>query len=1262
MANEIREANPMLSPDSVRATMNFLHAFNETHTKRFNGYEDTDGSKYIGTSENFGNEILLESRKLLLDRPSLKKIFDENTFSDYFDIGFSELIEHPEQQNMMVALLKENVFLANKTYQLRFDNCSLEKFIRAESYGIYSSIDDPKVKYDEFYVTTTEPTLVVTSTLDPSDIDEIPLSLVFGESETKYMWHKCLSTDIHVESISETSSEIFSVLVNLEANWKNLPFAWIVIDGFQYRKNVIPESEGFDPVGYTGRLDLLPHINNIYHQMVPDLMIGVDGNCWDHLYIKTVPYTEIPEYDLIANHPPGEDIQVNVYAIASFDDFDENNMAEGYKTTEIDKYAIVLMYRDDASQQLFYYLGYEIFTYNKDEMKLYLNFDFKDISHTTPAWTFKRMEAGDAGVFAPEEGYIYCAQITPSIWNADPIPIFNMSPDTTGSVLDRGKIDAVSGIHVDTGTDYTTNAVVKDTGVIHNLDKFDGLPDYFGKLMDRNLHRSHVEMYAIRDRINDPNQRTIDKQTAGLILDSGLPITEVAKPDSSIPIIIYYDIASGKFKSRTNLVEDERNCASEITFEDVNHFSNSSIPNKGHLDKFIYHGHRHFSLGMAQFDADKEYARVYAVTNDPIKYINNGTDFNKPLRTLARICDIPTSFDQLIHVQNTAPTLIFDSAYTHTDASFTYETADMLWNECDLGPAYVNTSRAIGFDSLYILPFNSAGPRVWYHSEDIFEKYGKWDNFDAKVDLNEGSFEVISMGSGYTVGDKFYILIGGVAIDGTVTAISSGATSGATQVQMNLTNVPLIDPFNIHAPFSGWNTYTRTGDGSGLKLLLEFTDEYWDSLNRVETEELHQVRTYMYDEIGNIWLWTYNGDEWVKEVQVTGAPVKDNPYDEEERRRRDLNSSMLYNNIVSKNIIDDECLENRFEYRHPDTFEVTYEDIYDETIDISDKLKEYHEVGLVAAVRPDPVDNTKGVVYTFTANKPYQRKNGDEKPTNEFLLPRYNELNVSHIYNSSNKFMLPERINTKQPNLYLFFPNHVNKTKDPLTNYDLDPTMKCVAKNGEYTYADILYPNPEDVDIEWISSDNSTISNLYHYNEFGIPTAYDELADLKVETKEKLISYCTEAFNLSYDDAVKMSRSELFSYAITHEYMKRGSIYKRDDIKMEHAVGTKVLSNPVSSLTTGVPPQLIGDYLMLNQQEVDINVSIDGIDGFDPPIYIFEYEPETSETGIPDNMRVYDIEGTDITDVSMLIKVIDRETHNTYEKYIFRNNKWILLI
>ena len=371
---------------------------------------------------------------------------------------------------------------------------------------------------------------------------------------------------------------------------------------------------------------------------------------------------------------------------------------------------------------------------------------------------------------------------------------------------------------------------------------------------------------------------------------------------------------------------------------------------------------------------------------------------------------------------------------------------------------------------------------------------------------------------------------------------------------------------------------------------------------------------------------------------------------------------MLYNNIVSKNIIDDECLENRFDYRHPDIFEITYEDVYDETIDISDKLKEYHEVGLVAAVRPDPLDNTKGVVYTFTANKPYQRKSGDERPTNEFLLPRYNELNVSHIYNSSNKFMLPEKINTKQPNLYLFFPNHVNKTKDPLTNYDLDPTMKCVAKNGEYTYADILYPNPEDVDIEWISSDNTTISNLYHYNEFGIPTAYDELADLKVETKEKLISYCTEAFNLSYDDAVKMSRSELFSYAITHEYMKRGSIYKRDDIKMEHAVGTEVLSNPVSSLTTGVSPQLIGDYLMLNQQEVDINVSIDGADGFDPPIYIFEYEPETSETGIPDSMRVYDVEGTDITDVSMLIKVIDRETHNTYEKYIFRNNKWILLI
>ena len=123
MANEVvREVNPIVSPDSIRASLNFLNAFNETHTKRFCSREDANGCKYIGTTENFGDEILIESRKLKMDKPSLKKVFNVNTFEDYFDIDFSDLMESYYQQNMLVALLKKDVLVHGSEYLLKFEN------------------------------------------------------------------------------------------------------------------------------------------------------------------------------------------------------------------------------------------------------------------------------------------------------------------------------------------------------------------------------------------------------------------------------------------------------------------------------------------------------------------------------------------------------------------------------------------------------------------------------------------------------------------------------------------------------------------------------------------------------------------------------------------------------------------------------------------------------------------------------------------------------------------------------------------------------------------------------------------------------------------------------------------------------------------------------------------------------------------------------------------------------------------------------------
>jgi hypothetical protein len=103
--------------------------------------------------------------------------------------------------------------------------------------------------------------------------------------------------------------------------------------------------------------------------------------------------------------------------------------------------------------------------------------------------------------------------------------------------------NAYSGIHIDTTSDYSNNGVSKKNGTIHNMGEFDGLPPYFRSQIDKTLHRAHIEMYAIRDKLNTYKyeQAAGKKQTAGIIIDSALPQNDIRKP-GEMPIVIYYDI------------------------------------------------------------------------------------------------------------------------------------------------------------------------------------------------------------------------------------------------------------------------------------------------------------------------------------------------------------------------------------------------------------------------------------------------------------------------------------------------------------------------------------------------------------------------------------------------------------------------------------------------------------------------------------------------------------------------------------------------
>ena len=1249
------EAIPIMSPDALRASLNFLNDFNDTHPKRNTMYTDTDGNKYIGTTENFGDEIFIESRKLLLDKPSLKKAFTENTFSDYFDIRYSELLENLDQQNMLVAVLKDKVLSAKKTYKLKFENCKLGKFIRAVADG------NDEVTEDKFYVTEDPPVLIVEDIDDPAIVQEFELKLLMNESLGKYMWHDCLSTSYMVDSITGDSSNIFSVVINLDNKWKNFPFVWYVND--ELRTRTIPEyEEEYEADEYWFmHLDILPMLP--YYQTILDevaaLKAGIDGQGKDCLYLHITPYEDTSVYNSFEHRYDDEHVQLRIHAHGVGEENATGNVFIN-KTADVAFIDVDLEFYNTKSVREGGYPFRKIackrytFTNNKD-IKISLKYKSKD--YRSSYWGTDTDEGNPKGM-------VYNETLNACKFN-DPIMISKYKPIAILFDLndkhDPSLNESESGVHISTGTEYTNHCIIKNTGNIHNLDKFDGLPPYFGKLHGRDLHKSHVDLYAIRGLCHDRNQRPIDKQTAAIILDSGIPQTEIIKPEG-LPVSIYYDgVEDDGFIHRTNeeLVTDKRNCLTDTVYVSEGVFGNAQNPQHMTCQKFVYHGDGYFSLGVAKLDPEYEFARAYAVTNDPIKYLNNLLN-PRPERTLARICDIPTDFHELVFEDYKTPNTIFDPKCVLSETSFKYDDLDVLLNQRNIGSAFYAPDSLVDIRRInqYIFPFSNGTPSGWFHPGEINEIYGIWENLDAKADLRLFSVRLDTRGTGYAENDTFYIMIGGLKITGTVESVTAGGVPGSVSMNIN-SSTPLVDPNNIGSDDELFETFNIDSEGSGMVIGLSCDPSYWETLQRTQKQdETQEVRAYMYDEIGNIWLWTFDAstNTWNKILQITGETDPGNIYDTEDRRRRTLSDSLIHNIVKYNSIIDEECINARFDDRNEITFDVTYDDGYDEQVDITDKLSGNDIVGGVYTVTENHDYGDKGTVHQFTVNLP---KHGDDY-ANTIVLPNNNELNLDKFYNVTNKFVTTEN-NTYQPDLYLFFPNHSTRSKLPNVFFNTDHGTVLKSYYGDITYCDILYQETDG--IRWINPNSSTISNIYHYNEYAIPEyTQNEKTRLMGYSKDMLRAYCNQEFGLTPDESKYMTREELFTYAYTHFIMKRGNIYKRDGIKLEHHIDDIVQTGSVNAMPVANGPQPIGEYMSVTQSPMNIDVKIESQVGYAPPLYFFELEDDSGEYGLDESIRVYDEYDNDISLVSMIIKKIITTDDIRYERYIFRNNKWIKII
>lgn len=288
----------------------------------------------------------------------------------------------------------------------------------------------------------------------------------------------------------------------------------------------------------------------------------------------------------------------------------------------------------------------------------------------------------------------------------------------------------------------------------------------------------------------------------------------------------------------------------------------------------------------------EEIGRVYVVSNDSTKYVNNATAKHpKPERTAARICDIPTSVMQLSSISNLAPTMVVDKKYIRSEAPFTNADLDYLFNG---SRNHWVRPTDLGVNGLPIYnPTNTDNPgnsnKFVFDSWELLNKVDLIDHNDYRetTNLNEGvppskvSIATITNdGHDYLRGDKGVIVVGGYSFTYEVTEVTQSGQVLEVAIGSNDDTSALISFANFDLP-EGYssgitNEYGTSpiGDsaGRGLKVTLRIAD-YEDYIPK-KGDIFSDIYAFVRD-IDGIWLAEYNGTTWVKGTTQPIATASD---------------------------------------------------------------------------------------------------------------------------------------------------------------------------------------------------------------------------------------------------------------------------------------------------------------------------------------------------------------------------------------------------
>ena len=1204
MSDTIRETSPMITPDTLRKINKMNQAFYETHTKKNFGKTDVYGSQYSGTVENFGFEMLLEARKQKMEKPSLEGVFEINNYKYYFDLQYSNMIETYEQQGMLEAVLKKDVFLSNKEYRLKFSNCEDVYIPRSESWGNLNDATPSKVFKNKFIYTRTAPKLIIKD-LSSGVIEEIDLKLEVAEDfEADYYFYHEFATEKFIDTYA--GGDLVTVpITNDDAG---LSFVWICEEIFK----------SLPPVDFVGNEPISGK---------PILTIGVDGQDVSHIYPIIYGIGSLP-----TQPSPGQ------WFLKAFSELD------GFIPTNDNNYnakisSIYYSFRpEDNSGDIDYEISFE-----EDYIKITLS------------------DVIEWGIVRDTLNSEYHAEVSIDDFsdNTDPSPNIVLKQAFDISFSDNYLFDpyeglceeAESGVHIDILSDYSENSVPKKNGIIHSLGEFDGLPSYFKSFHDRIIHRSHVELYSIRDRLNRHVQTPMSKQTVALLLDSAIPKDELkGMTNDQEPAIIYqYDPEKYLYVTNSDKVISKKNVVSELTYVDDSTIGNCKIPAYAKKKKFIYHGNRTFSLETLEFDSEIETARVYYINNDSISYVNNASvpdEKKKAPLTLARICDIPTQYEQLMHVDNVSATYIFDRNYVRSEAGMTDDDKDLLLNKRRFCVALTPDTGSNG--DVWLYSYRNGLPTKQTLMDAGYYVTVNLHNTDTPITTS--NFNILAGGNGYDVGDTFYCLVGGKAYDGVVTEVVLGGYVHSVDITVESDSV--VSYYNIDGEDTPLKTVTVSSEHGDGNLQIQLTipesqraghapiviDAYSPSPSQ------YNLVAFMNDAFGNIFMYELQHDwTWNKICQVEGEEYRTNEYDVADGRMLDRSFEYSFFKYLLSNPTyanDESIFYNPMDY-------VVEESISDyqparghkgdtETTDLSEYIVRMNNPNSYYVLDCyDNTDNGHFNLYTYEQTSP---------DGYEVTLPRFNTNNTLEHYNVTNRLeIMYSNLNVAQPTLFVYSPSHNTRIIDSAITGLTDTIL---VTNSRFT-------NYNDYCSNIMETSGKLKWNVYYYPEYEFSDSYNGmLAQLRTMQRSELITYIRDMLGsdsepFKYEDTeYRYSYDELIKY-IMERYPTDGP-YLKSGLRIHGYAGDQSIDNYGNPL--GKQPT--GGMIPVTADVINVNVTVDGSKKTSEPINIFIIDDQ-SFSGFDDDFKVHNEYGNDITSTAIIL-------WEGY-KYIYRDGRWMQL-